>query len=63
MKKLCNALWQAIDLLDLTLLAAFSLITTGSYLLWGSGWACVILGCLLLGLVLFGLPHSKSPSR
>lgn len=58
-----RALWQAIDLLDLTLLAALSLITTGVYLLWGSGWACVVLGGLLLGLVLIGIPTAKPPSR
>lgn len=63
MKSLARALWQAIDLIDLVLLAAFSLITTGSYLLWGSGWACVILGCLLLGLVLLGVPTRTSPQR
>jgi hypothetical protein len=58
-----RALWQAIDLLDLTLLAAFSLITTGVYLLWGNGWATLTLGLLLLGLVLFGVPTPKPPSR
>lgn len=63
MTSIGRALWRAIDLLDLTLLAAFSLITTGVYLLWGNGWATLTLGLLLLGLVLFGVPHSKSPSR
>jgi hypothetical protein len=58
-----TALRQTIDLLDLVLLAAFSLITTGSYLLLGSGWACVILGCLLLGLVFIGIPTRTPPSR
>lgn len=58
-----RALWQAIDLLDLTLLAAFSLITTGVYLLWGNGWAVLTLGILLLGLVLIGVPSHKPPSR
>lgn len=44
------------DLLDLVLLLSFSLLTTGAYLLWGAGWACMMLGGLLLGLVLVGIP-------
>lgn len=63
MTRIGTALWQSIDLLDLTLLAAFSLITMGSYILWGSGWACLILGCLLIGLVLVGVPTGKTSSR
>lgn len=63
MKNLLRAISQAIDLLDLVLFAAFTLITTGSYVLWGSGWACLVLGCLLLGLVLVGVPTQGKASR
>lgn len=63
MKAYARALWQAVDLLDVVLLAALSLITAGVYQLVGSGWACVTLGGLLLGLVLIGVPTAKPPAR
>lgn len=63
MTRIVKALYQEIDLLDLTLLAALSLVTTGVYLLWGNGWATLTLGLLLLGLVLIGVPTAKPPSR
>ena len=47
---------ETVDLLDLVLCAAFGLITAGSWLLWGLGWASLVLGVLLLSLVLMGLP-------
>lgn len=55
-------LLRSLSLLDCTLLAALSLITTGSMLLWGSGWACLILGGLLLLLILFGIPAIQPSS-
>lgn len=63
MKSLTRTLWQAVDLLDVVLFVALSLITAGVYQLAGSGWACVTLGGLLLGLVLIGIPTAKPPSR
>ncbi len=47
---------KAFDLLDGVLVLAFSLLTLGAWLLWGPGWACLMLGGLLLGLVLVGVP-------
>ncbi|MCS6289420.1 MAG: hypothetical protein H8K10_10630 [Nitrospira sp.] len=63
MKSIARALWRAIDLLDVVLLAALSLITFGVYQLAGSGWACVTLGGLLLSLVMIGVPTGKPPAR
>ncbi len=63
LQSLVRALWQAIDLLDVVLFAALALITTGVYQLVGGGWACVVLGGLLLGLVLIGVPTTKPPAR
>ncbi len=63
MKSIVRAIWASIDLLDVVLLAALSLITFGVYQLVGSGWACVVLGSLLLGLVLIGVPTAKPPAR
>lgn len=63
MTRIWTAITQAIDLLDVVLLAALSLITFGVYQLVGSGWACVSLGSLLLGLVLIGVPTAKPPAR
>lgn len=54
-----NAIARAVDLLDVVLLAALSLITSGMYQLVGSGWACIVLGSLLLGLVMIGVPTEK----
>ena len=59
MTRIWTALCHSIDLLDLVLCAAFLLITTGCGMLWGAGWACLILGSLLLGLVLVGVPTGK----
>lgn len=50
---------QSIDLLDIVLCAAFTLIATGCYVLWGAGWACLVLGVILLVLVLIGVPTGK----
>lgn len=50
---------QSIDLLDLVLCAAFTLIAIGCFVLWGAGWACLALGVLLLVLVLVGVPAGK----
>lgn len=47
---------ETVDLLDIVLCAVFGLITAGCWLLWGLGWACLVLGVLLLSLVLMGLP-------
>lgn len=63
MKSIVRAIWTSIDLLDVVLLAALSLITLGVYQLVGSGWACITLGSLLLGLVLIGVPTAKPPAR
>ena len=63
MKNILRAITQAIDLLDVVLLAALTLITAGTYQLAGSGWACVVLGALLLGLVMIGVPTGKPPAR
>lgn len=56
-----TVLWigQTFDLLDVVLLLAFSLITTGVYLLWGIGWACLILGILFLVLIFLGIPAAS----
>lgn len=55
-------LWlqRTFDLLDCVLGAALTLVTTGAYLLWGAGWACLVLGGLLLLLLVFGLPAHKT---
>lgn len=50
---------KTVDLLDVTLCASFSLITSGVYMLWGTGWACIVLGTLLLLLILVGLPSFR----
>ena len=63
MKHILRAITQAIDLLDMVLLTALTLITTGVYQLAGSGWACVVLGALLLGLVMIGVPTGKPSAR
>ena len=60
MTKLLYGIIHAIDLLDVVLLAALSLIASGIYQLFGIGWACVALGSLLLSLVVIGVPTSKS---
>lgn len=49
-------LHKTFDLLDVVLCSAFLLITSGVYMLWGKGWACITLGSLLLLLVVIGLP-------
>ena len=59
MTRIWTALCHSIDLLDLVLCVAFLLITTGCGMLWGAGWACLVLGSLLLGLVLVGVPTGK----
>lgn len=59
MTRMWTVLRQAIDLLDVVLCVAFTLITTGCWILWGPGWACLILGVLLLGLVVIGVPAGK----
>lgn len=56
-------LWSSsLDLLDHVIILSFSLLTTGSYLLWGTGWACMMLGGLLLGLVVIGIPVKAKSS-
>lgn len=60
MTNLLYRIIHVIDLLDVVLLAALSLITSGIYQLVGIGWACVALGSLLFGLVMIGVPTSKS---
>jgi len=62
-KTMLSTIVQAVDLLDVVLLAALSLVTSGMYQLVGSGWACVVLGSLLLGLVMFGVPTGKPSAR
>lgn len=47
---------QTIDLLDIILALSFTLLTSGAYMLWGKGWACIMLGSLLLSLVVIGIP-------
>lgn len=55
-------LWtSSIDLLDLVIFLSFALLTTGAYILWGAGWACMMLGSLLLGLVVLGIPVKVKP--
>ena len=58
-KTMLSMIAQSVDLLDVVLLAALSFITSGMYQLAGSGWACVVLGALLLGLVMIGVPTEK----
>jgi hypothetical protein len=58
-KNMLRTMAQAVDLLDVVLLAALSFITSGMYQLAGSGWACLVLGALLLGLVMIGVPTEK----
>lgn len=55
-------LWlrRTFDLLDCVLGTALTLVTTGAYLLWGAGWACLVLGGLLLLLLVLGLPAQKT---
>ena len=60
--KLMSGIIHSIDLLDVVLLAALSLIASGIYQLCGIGWACVTLGSLLLSLVVIGVPTGKSLS-
>ena len=50
---------QTIDLLDLILALSFTLLTSGAYMLWGKGWACIMLGSLLLSLVVIGIPTKQ----
>ena len=58
-KTMLSMIAQSVDLLDVVLLAALSFITSGMYQLAGSGWACLVLGALLLGLVMIGVPTEK----
>jgi hypothetical protein len=50
---------QTIDLLDIILALSFTLLTSGAYMLWGKGWACIMLGSLLLSLVVIGIPTKQ----
>lgn len=52
------AVRASIDLLDVILLSALALITIGAALLWGAGTACLVLGSLLLGMIVFGVPSA-----
>lgn len=47
---------QTIELLDVVVLLALALIFAGTYILWGTGWALLALGSLLLLLVFIGIP-------
>lgn len=50
-------LWvSSIELLDIIVCSAFTLLTSGAYMLWGPGWACIMLGSLLLSLIFIGIP-------
>lgn len=60
MTKLLYGITHAINLLDVVLLAALTLIASGIYQLAGIGWACVALGSLLLSLVVIGVPTGKT---
>jgi len=50
---------ESIDLLDVVLLSALTLITIGTMILWGGGAACLVLGSLLLGMIVFGIPVAR----
>ncbi len=59
MTRFLKAFLGLFDLLDVVLLFALGLIAAGAFLLWGSGWACLILGALLLILLVVGIPAGR----